>query len=76
MNMLSHLKLRTKLTLLLGLSALAVVASIGASASLMHARMINDRIDKVRAVVLAATGFAQSLQAQVDAHQITHDLPR
>jgi methyl-accepting chemotaxis protein len=39
----------------------------------MHARMINDRIDKVRAVVLAATGFAQSLQAQVDAHQITHE---
>jgi methyl-accepting chemotaxis protein len=73
MTLLSRLKLRTKLTLLLGLSALAVVVSIGAGASIMHARMINDRIDKVRAVVLAATGFAQSLQAQVDAHQITHE---
>jgi methyl-accepting chemotaxis protein len=73
MTLLSRLKLRTKLTLLLGLSALAVVVSIGAGASLMHARMINDRIDKVRAVVLAATGFAQSLQAQVDAHQISRE---
>jgi methyl-accepting chemotaxis protein len=73
MNLLSRLKLRTKLALLLGLSALAVVVSIGAGASLMHGRMIDDRIDKVRAIVLAATGFAQSLQAQVDAHQISRE---
>jgi methyl-accepting chemotaxis protein len=73
MTLLSRLKLRTKLALLLGLSALAVVVSIGAGASLMHGRMINDRIDKVRAVVLAATGFAQSLQDQVDAHKLTRE---
>jgi methyl-accepting chemotaxis protein len=73
MNLLSRLKLRTKLALLLGLSAVAVVVSIGAGGSLMHGRMINDRIDKVRAVVLTAIGFAQSLQGQVDAHQITHE---
>jgi hypothetical protein len=35
MRILSHLKLRTKLALLLGLSALAVVVSIGAAANLM-----------------------------------------
>src|SRR5580658_2345504 len=73
MTLLSRLKLRTKLALLLGLSTLAVVVSIGAGASLMHGRMIDDRIDKVHAVVLAATGFAQSLQAQVDAHQISRE---
>jgi methyl-accepting chemotaxis protein len=71
MNVLSRIKLRTKLVLLLGVSALALAAPIGASASLMHERMTNDRIDKVRSVVLAAMGFAQSLQAQVDAHQIS-----
>ncbi len=71
MNILSRIRLRTKLVLLLGLSALALAASVGAGASLMHGRMINDRIDKVRAIVLAATGFAQSLQAQVDARQIS-----
>jgi methyl-accepting chemotaxis protein len=71
MHLLSRLRLHTKLALLLGLSALAVVVSIGAGALIMHERMINDRIDKVHAVVLAATGFARSLQDQVDAHQIT-----
>ena len=71
MNVLSRIKLRTKLVLLLGLSALALAASIGAGASLMHGRMISDRIDKVHAVVLAAMGFADALQAQAEAHQIT-----
>jgi methyl-accepting chemotaxis protein len=71
MNILSHLRLRTKLLLLLGLSAVALIASVSAGASLMHGRMINDRIDKVRSVTLAAIGFAQSLQARVNAHQIS-----
>ena len=44
MNLLSRLKVRIKLTLLLGLSALALVISVGAAASLMHARMVDDRI--------------------------------
>ncbi|HEY3845519.1 MAG TPA: methyl-accepting chemotaxis protein [Acetobacteraceae bacterium] len=71
MSILTRLRLRTKLFLLLALSALAPIASISAGASLMHQRMTNDRIDKVHAVVLAAIGFAQSLQSQVDAHQIS-----
>ena len=70
---LSHFKLRTKLTLLLGLSALALIVSVGTAASLLHQRMVDDRVDKLRAVVLAATGFAQSLQDQLDAHQITRE---
>jgi methyl-accepting chemotaxis protein len=39
MHILSRFKLRTKLTLLLGLSALAVVISIGAAAWLSQERM-------------------------------------
>jgi methyl-accepting chemotaxis protein len=73
MTMLGRIRLRTKLLLLLGLATLAVVAAIAAGASIMHRRMIDDRIDKVRAVVLAASGFAGSLQDQVDAHRITQD---
>jgi len=69
----SRLKLRTKLLLLLGLSTLAVVTSIAVSASFMHQRMIDDRIDKVHSIVLASIGFAQSLQARVDAHQISQE---
>ena len=73
MNFLRHLRLRTKLVFLMGMSALALVISIGAAGSLMRQRMIDDRIDKLRAVVISAMGFAQSLQAGVDAHQITQE---
>ncbi len=50
MNLLSHLKVRTKLTLLLGLSVLAVVVVIVVAASLIRQRMFEERIDKDRAV--------------------------
>jgi hypothetical protein len=47
---LSNLRIRTKLLLLLGLSVLGVLATIGLSASATHDRMMLDRIDKLRAV--------------------------
>src|ERR1700761_2953740 len=71
MNLLSRFKLHTRVALLLGLSLLAVVVSVATGASLMHQRMLQDRIDKVRAVVLEAVGFAEALQAQVDAQEMT-----
>jgi methyl-accepting chemotaxis protein len=73
MSMLSHLRLRTKLALLLGLSALALVASIASGASLMQQRMIGDRVDKLRAVVQSAMGFARTLDKQVANGRITRD---
>lgn len=73
MNILSHLKLRAKLTLLLGLFVLALVASIGAAASLIHQRMLDDRVDKLRAVVQSTIGIAQSLQNRVTAGQLTRE---
>ena len=73
MNLLSRLKVRTKLTLLLGLSALALVISVGAAASLMHARMVDDRIDKLRAVVQSTIGIAQSLETRVAARQLSRE---
>ena len=73
MDVLSHFRLRTKLTFLLGLSALAVVISIGAAASLMQRRMFNDRIDKLRAVVQSTIGIAQSLENRVVSHQFTRE---
>ena len=73
MCVLCRLRLRTKLTLLLLLSALTLVVSIGAAAQLMHQRMIGDRVDKVRAVVQTALGIAQSLQNRVDAKQLTRE---
>jgi methyl-accepting chemotaxis protein len=73
MNVLSRFKIRTKLTLLLGLSALAVVISIGAAASLMHQRMFDDRVDKLRAVVQSTISVAKSLESRVTARQLTRE---
>jgi methyl-accepting chemotaxis protein len=73
MNLLSRCRLRTKLAMLLGLSTIALIVSIVAGASLMHQRMIDDRIDKLRAVVQSAIGFAQSLERQVTAGRITRE---
>ncbi len=63
--------LRAKLTLLVALAALAVAGSIGLAASLLHERMFNDRIDKLRTAVHLAVGLAQSLEDQVAAHRLT-----
>jgi methyl-accepting chemotaxis protein len=73
MHILSLFKLRTKLVMLLGLSALALVASIAVAGSMLHQRMIDDRVDKLRAVVETALGVAQSLESQVTTHQLTHE---
>jgi methyl-accepting chemotaxis protein len=73
LKILCHLRLHIKLVILIGLAALTLIASIGAGASMIYRRTIDDRIDKVRAVVLAATGFAQALEAQVQDHKITRE---
>jgi methyl-accepting chemotaxis protein len=73
MNILHRLQLRTKLTMLLILSALALVVSVSAAAHLMHQRMIGDRVDKLRAVVQTTVGIAQSLQNRVAAQQLTRE---
>jgi methyl-accepting chemotaxis protein len=73
MHILSRFKLRAKLTMLLGLSALAVVLSIGAAAWLMHDRMFGDRIDKLHAVVQSTISIAKSLESRVAVHQLTRE---
>ncbi len=73
MKILTRLKLGTKLGLLLGLSVVAMVA-IGALGGLtLRQRMIDDRVDKFRAVVAATVSMAAGLEARVEAHEITRD---
>jgi methyl-accepting chemotaxis protein len=72
MDLLSNLRLRTKLTMLLGLSGLAVIASIALAASQLRQSMLADRVDKLRAVTEMVLGVAQSLEKQVVAGQLTH----
>lgn len=70
MTLLGRLKLRSKLALLVGLSALAIVAVTAVGLSITRQHLVDGRIDKMRGVVLATLGVAQSLQARVDGHQI------
>src|SRR5262249_33622200 len=73
MHILSRLRLRTKLALLMGLSALAVVACIAAASSTMHQRLIDDRLDKLQAISQTASGVAAALEHQVAAHEMTRE---
>ncbi|HEX3574189.1 MAG TPA: methyl-accepting chemotaxis protein [Rhodopila sp.] len=73
MHILRNLRLHIKLVILVGLAGLALIASIGAGASMIYRRTIDDRIDKVHAVVVAASGFAKALEAQVQDHTITRE---
>jgi methyl-accepting chemotaxis protein len=71
MNLLSRLKLGTKLTLLLGLSAIAMVAIGGIGATTLHQRMLDDRLDKLQSVVSSTVAIAAALEARVGAQEIT-----
>src|SRR5580692_10843760 len=73
MSVFSHLSLRLKLAILLVLSALALMASIVVAGSVLHGRMVDDRVDKLRAVVDTALGIATALEKQVAAHEMTRE---
>jgi len=73
MNLLSRLRLRTKLALPIGLSVLTLVAVIAVAASLVRQRMVEERTAKNQAIVQATIGIAQALENRVSAHQLTHE---
>ncbi|HEY4045106.1 MAG TPA: methyl-accepting chemotaxis protein [Rhodopila sp.] len=73
MHILSRFKLRTKLGLLIGMSVLTLVASIAVGGSLVREKMIEERIDRLRAVVDCAVGIAQGLEKRVSAGELTRE---
>ena len=74
MNFLTRLKLRNKLILLMGFSAVALVVSNGLAASILRDRTyLADRIDKLRAAVDMTNSFANALEPQVASGQLTRD---
>jgi methyl-accepting chemotaxis protein len=73
MSLLSRCRLRTKLALLVGLSALGLVAAASLGGVMLHDRMIDDRAEKLNAVVDATTSVARSLEAQVTAGRLTRE---
>ena len=71
MNLLSHLRLRTKMALLLGMSAAAMIAIAVIGATTLHQRMLDDRSDKLQSMVSSTVTIAAALEARVVAKEIT-----
>jgi len=71
--MLSHLKLRTKLLLMLALSAIGLVTAIGVATSVLQHQMIEERIGKLRATSDMLNGLLVSLNNDEQSHKLTHD---
>ena len=72
-NALSRIRLHTKLALLLGLFTLGLVASIAAGTSIMQQRMVDDRVNKLRAVVQSAIGIAKIVDLEAGAAGLTRE---
>jgi methyl-accepting chemotaxis protein len=73
MNLLSRLKIRTKLASMVALAALTVCAIIVVSASLSESRMVADRVIQMRTAVDLLVGMAETLQDEVTAGKMTLD---
>jgi methyl-accepting chemotaxis protein len=71
MFVLKQLRLRTKLTLLLGLSAAAIVAVTVVSARALYQQVLDDRVEKLRAVVTLTVDLARDLEARAAAGELT-----
>jgi methyl-accepting chemotaxis protein len=71
--MINKITIRAKLFLVLGLAGISLAAAIWAATSILHERMIQDRVAKLRAVVEVAHEQAQSLDAQVKAGKMSKD---
>jgi methyl-accepting chemotaxis protein len=71
MNLLSRLKIRTKLASMVVLAALAVCAIVALAASLSQSRMREDRIAQLHTGVDMLFGLAQTLQDEVTAGKMT-----
>jgi methyl-accepting chemotaxis protein len=73
MNLINKIRIRTKLLLVLVLTGLSLAAAIGAATSILHQRMVEDRVAKLRAVVEMAHEQGQALDAQIKAGKLTRD---
>jgi methyl-accepting chemotaxis protein len=71
MNLLSQLKIHTKLASIVVLAAITVCSIVGASAWLSRNRMLDDRVAQMRTAVDLLYGVAQSLQDDVAAGKMS-----
>jgi len=69
-SILNRLSIKTKLYLIVGLSAVSLVAAIGLAASSMRGRMVQERVAKLRSIDETAVGLALALEKQVAAGEV------
>ena len=73
MRFLNNLTIQRKLLILLALSAVALVVATLAAALLLHDRMMEERVAKLRAVVEMTYGAASGLDTREKAGEFGHD---
>jgi methyl-accepting chemotaxis protein len=73
MNIVRRLRLRGKLSVLVGLFVIGFVAVTLCNAFSLHDQLLNDRIDKLKSIVDIAINVANRLEDQVKAKKITSD---
>jgi methyl-accepting chemotaxis protein len=73
MNIINMIRIRTKLLLVLLLTAGSLAVAIGAATSVLHQRMMQDRIVKLRAIVEVASELAQYLDGEARAGKLARE---
>jgi methyl-accepting chemotaxis protein len=73
MNLINRVKIKAKLAIMLALSALSLVVAIGLAASMLHDKMMEERLGKLRGIVEVASGLAANLEAEAAAGHISRD---
>ena len=73
MSILSRLSIKTKLYLIVGLSAVSLVVAIGLAASSMRGLMVQERVAKLQSIDEAAIGLAVALEKRVAAGEVGRD---
>jgi methyl-accepting chemotaxis protein len=73
MRIVNSITIRTKLLLVLILTGLSLAIAIGAATSILHERMMQDRVGKLRGVVELATEQAAALDADVKAGKLSKE---
>jgi methyl-accepting chemotaxis protein len=70
---LDRLKIKAKLGILLAVTALSLVVACGQAASLLHDKMIQERVDKLRSIVDAAYSLADAREKEVAAGKLSRE---
>src|SRR5579863_6760287 len=73
MKFLDNIKITRKLTLLVGLSAAALVLTVFLAANSLHHEMVSERVAGLKNLVEVQIGTAEALEARVKKGEITRD---